>query len=446
MSRVQNQRLTALLFLAALFVATFEKLRWEIAGTVRLADVMSLLFVAAFTWNRIRSSDWRLPRTAAVLAAFLAAFLLVYLAGFYSLGTKQAAAQFGKGMVTFVIHFAFLLTGVAYLARRGERVFWQALASFFGGMACNAAYGLLQLAVAQAGGNLDRLVLSPLTGGASSINIYGAVNGANVYRPNALTGDPNHLGIVLVIPLLVLLPIYLRLEPGHRRRVPLAVLLAFLLVTELATFSRSALLGLLSGLLVLVIPYRRLLVSRRLLVPLGCVALLLGVVVLRRLTFFETVVRSRLHTGAGGTSVHVGVYDFIPQVLRAHPLFGLGFNNFSVYYEFVTGKTNWGPHSFYVALLVESGVAGAAVFALFLWYVFRRLRVARDIGRLLARNDDPLSARLRPLAWGLTAALVATMVANAFYLTMTFDYFYAFALLVLATPLVFAHRLSAAGV
>jgi hypothetical protein len=35
------------------------------------------------------------------------------------------------------------------------------------------------------------------------------------------------------------------------------------------------------------------------------------------------------------------------------------------------------------------------------------------------------------------------MVANAFYLTMQFYYFYAFALLVLATPIVFARRLRA---
>ena len=437
----ERQRLTAFLFLASLFVATFEKLHWKVAGTVRLADVVSLLFVLAFAWERLRRSDGRAPRTVAVLAAFLAAFLLVYFAGFYSLATKQAAAQFGKGIVTFLIHFVFLLAGVAYLTRRGEAFYWRALGWFVGGIACNAAYGLLQLADAQRGGNLDQTVLSPLTGGASSINIYGAVNGTNVYRPNALTGDPNHLGIVLVVPLLVLLPIYLRLEPGHRRRLPLAVLLGFLLVTELATLSRSGMLGLAAGLLVLLVPYRRLVLSKRLLAPLAGVAAVVGLVVLRRLSYFETVIRSRLHTGAGGTSVHVSVYSFIPQVLRAHPLLGLGYNNFSVYYEFVTGQTDWGPHSFYVALLVETGLVGAIVFAVYLWYLFRRLRAARELGRALALKGDPASARVRPLSWGLTAALVATLVANVFYLTMILNYFFAFVVLALATPLVFADRL-----
>jgi hypothetical protein len=54
---------------------------------------------------------------------------------------------------------------------------------------------------------------------------------------------------------------------------------------------------------------------------------------------------------------------------------------------------------------------------------------------------DPASARLRPLGWGLTAALAGTLAANFFYLTMTFYYFYVLAVFVLAVPLVFGQRL-----
>src|SRR5207253_4917325 len=120
----------------------------------------------------------------------------------------------------------------------------------------NAAYGIVQLLAARSGFNLDHALLSPITGGASSINIYGAVQGANVYRPNALTGDPNHLGIMLVVPLLVLTPLYLRLERRHPLRVRLAAVLAFLLLVEIATLSRSGGLGLIAGALILPIPYR----------------------------------------------------------------------------------------------------------------------------------------------------------------------------------------------
>ena len=61
--------------------------------------------------------------------------------------------------------------------------------------------------------NLDKLVVGTLTlgqGKATGINVYGQVGGTqNIYRINALTGDPNHLGVMLCVPLLLLLPVYL---------------------------------------------------------------------------------------------------------------------------------------------------------------------------------------------------------------------------------------------
>jgi O-antigen ligase len=156
------------------------------------------------------------------------------------------------------------------------------------------------------------------------------------------------------------------------------------------------------------------------------------------------VVRSRIQTGGSSTNPHTAVYGFIPKILHMHPLLGLGLNNFSIYYEFVTGKTDWGPHSFYVALIVETGLVGTIVFAVFLLYVFRRIAAVRGIGRTLARLGDPLAARVTPLGWGLTAALVGTMAANAFYLTMSFYYFYALLMLALAAPLVFGRLLRGA--
>ena len=124
-----------------------------------------------------------------------------------------------------------------------------------------------------------------------------------------------------------------------------------------------------------------------------------------------------------------------------HPLLGLGLNNFSVYYEFVTGKSNWGPHSYYVALIVETGLLGLLLYLVFLRYLFMRLLAARRLGRALAALRDPEAARVRPLAWGLTAALAGTLAANVFYLTMQFYYFYAMLAFVLALPVVFGRRL-----
>ena len=439
--RAAEGRLTEALFLATVFSVTFEKLHWNVAGTVYLADVLTILFLVSFGADRIARGDARVSRTSAAVLAFGGALLLVYLVGFFNLETAQAVTQYGKGLTKFALHFLLLAAGVAYLARRSERFYWRTLTAVVAGLAVNSVYGIVQLVVARAGFNLDDALVSPLTGGASRINVYGAVDGQSVYRPNALTGDPNHLAIMLLVPLLVLAPLYLRLERGHRLRTPLAALLGFLLVVELATLSRSGLLGLGVGFAILAIPYRRYLVSRALLVPLFVVGALLAYVVVRQLDFFATVLRSRLQTGDRATSAHLGVYEFVPDVLASHPLFGLGLNNFSVYYEFVTGRDNWGPHSFYVALLVETGIVGTAVFALFLRWIFLRLRDARAVGRTLAAAGDPLASRVRPLAWGLTAALAGTMVANLFYLTMTFYYFYVFAMLALTPAIVFARRL-----
>jgi O-antigen ligase len=425
-------RLSGALFLATLFCITWEKVHWDVAGAVGIADVLTTLFLVAF------ALEWggrRVPRATVVVLGIFAMLLLVYLVGFFNIADKQSLDQWGKGMVKFVLHFLFLAAGIAYLARRSTAFYWRAVAAFTAGLVANGLYGMLQLAAARGGVNLDQKVLSPLTGGASSINVYGAVNGQNIYRPNALTGDPNHLAIMLLIPLLGLLPVYLRLERVSRWRVPLAVILGFLFLVLLSTLSRSGALGLAVGLVVLAVPYRRLLVSRAVLVPLAGVTAVLAVVVLQRAHFFEVVIRSRFETGGRSESAHFQVYDFVPQVLHSHPLFGLGLNTFSVYYEFVTGKSNWGPHSFYVALIVETGLVGTIAFALFLRYLFVRLRAARRLGRRL------LDVPLLPLAWGLTAALIGTMVANVFYLTMQFYYFYAFAVLVLALPLVYGRLL-----
>jgi O-antigen ligase len=239
----------------------------------------------------------------------------------------------------------------------------------------------------------------------------------------------------------VLTPIYLRLGAGHRLRNRLGVLLAFLLIVEIATLSRSGLLGLAVGALVLAVPYRHYLRSPLLYAPLAATAAILGAIVISRWDFFSVVIRSRLNTSGGSQSAHFEVYEFVPQILQTHPLLGLGLNNFSVYYQFVTGKTNWGPHSFYAALMVETGVIGTVLFALFLVWVFRRLSVARAVGGALVRAGDPAGRRVRPLAWGLTAALAGTIAANAFYLTMQFYYFYAFLAFALAAPLVFRPRL-----
>ena len=437
MNRSRPGLVVEFLFLATVFTVSFAKLQWEVAGTLSLSDVLTAIFLVAWFGTRVGTGDRRLAWGAAVAGLFFVGFLAVYLIGFFNLETEQALAQWAKGMFKFLLHFLFLVVGIAYLARRTERFYWTTFAVFMAGFVANAVYGIVQLGTAEVLGiNLDQSLLSPITGGASQINIYGAIEGASVFRPNALTGDPNHLGIELVIPLLVLTPLYLRLERGHRLKVPLALVLAFLLLVELATLSRSGLLGLGAGLLVLAIPYRHRLATPEFLVPLGGVAVVLGIVLAARWQFFEQVLRSRVDTSANGhvdplrrLRLHPG-RALVEPVLRARPEQLLRLL-----------RVRHRPDELRPALVLRrdarrDGLVGTALFVAFLVYLFKRLGRLRAIGRALG------SPRVRPLAWGMTAALVGTIAANAFYLTMSFYYFFAFALLALAAPIVFSRRLT----
>src|SRR5216110_2139144 len=185
-----SRRVTDFLLFAAVFTMSFEKIFWNVAGKIALTEVLSILFVGAYLLRRLGRQDGSLPRTSGIVLAFFAAFLLVYLVGFYNLETTQGLTQFGKGMGKFVLHFAFLVAAVDYLFRSSERVYWRMLAWFCLGVAANAGYGVVQLAAAQAGRNLDATLIEPITGHSTQINIYGAVGGSNVYRIDGLTPDP----------------------------------------------------------------------------------------------------------------------------------------------------------------------------------------------------------------------------------------------------------------
>ncbi len=121
---MNRSRLTDFLFFATLFCVTFEKVHWNIAGTVNLADILTILFLLAFVAGRLGSGDRWLPRTAIAVLAIFGGLLIVYLIGFFNIETHDALDQFGKGLAKYFIHFLFLAAGIAYIARRSERFCW----------------------------------------------------------------------------------------------------------------------------------------------------------------------------------------------------------------------------------------------------------------------------------------------------------------------------------
>ena len=79
------------LFLAAVFCASFDKVHWNAAGTVYLADVTSLLFLVAWTIDRLGEPVRRVPRTVAVLLVFFFSVNKVWLEPLWETGAGRFA-------------------------------------------------------------------------------------------------------------------------------------------------------------------------------------------------------------------------------------------------------------------------------------------------------------------------------------------------------------------
>ena len=337
-------------------------------------------------------------------------------------------------MVKFVLHFGFLVDrrraaqrpGHALLLVRARRVPAAASPSMPSMASSNSASPRWARTSTQ-------ILIQPITSRQTGINVFGAVGGTQeVFRPNALTGDPNRLGIELVVPLLILTPMYLRLERGHRLKTPLAVLLAFLLVVDFATLSRSALLGLGCGCADPPAPYRRHLRTPGVPRAAGrgrdstspAWSLL-------RLDFFLTVLRAQdEHEPRGGVTALRGLL-----VRSGHPLDAPVPRARAEQLRRVL-RVRHGPPRLRPALVLRCDDRGDRASSA--WGFLRGVRRvavpaarrgAQERGGCLREDETPSPhVSVRP-PWGMTAALVATLVANVFYLTMTFYYFYVFATL-----------------
>jgi hypothetical protein len=419
-----SRRALDLLLFATLVVITWDKIRWETnVVDLTLSNLLATAYILVAVGIRIADRDARMPPAAITLAGFMLAFAAIYLCGYFNLTDAAALNLWLKGITVWAVHFAFLVLAVAQVVRGGAPLLLRAWKWFVLGIAVNAAYGVVQLvAQALAGVNLDEVVVGRITsgrGGIGGINVFGSVGDASIYRINALTGDPNHLGVILCVPLLTLLALLLR---APRARPRIAALLVFFFAVQVLTLSRSAAVGDVAGLLVLSPYLARHAPPLRWMV--GTVAGLAGAfLALYTLSdYVRRVVEVRLQTSGGGSQVHLYFYELAPRALDPNPLLGMGFNTFAVFYEFVTGRPDFGPHSIWIAVLVETGAIGFALYVAYVAYLVAAAARGRDA-------DDRDVARL---AAGLVAAIVATAVANLFYLTMQFDYFFAVALIAVA--------------
>ena len=421
---MSRRRVTDALFLAALVSVSFIGLRWRLAGIEpKLADFLMVGFVVAFV-AEAATQRRRPTRPAVAVLGFAAALAVAYVAAAPVIDGRAERVQYCKGLVYFVVHFAFLAAGIDLLASRPPRFFRLAFGCLLVGLAANGAYGGLQLIAAAAGHNLDASALSQLTGRPARSLSYGLMFGPDTPRARGLTRDPNHLAAMLLIPTLALVALSARLPELRRPRAGAAALTGLLVVLAL-TLSRSAGVGLAAGVLFLVLRDGRRLLCRAVLVPAAGSVCILAVIATNAETF-ERVLGARLGIYGFAGRQHFRTYELIRPALSEHPLFGVGLNNFNLTYAQRILGVREASHSFYVQSLIETGILGTAVFALFLAYVFYRLHALDD----LARPHD--AYRLKALASALGAALVATLVANVFYMTMSFSYFFAFLIFVVA--------------
>lgn len=437
--RGAHRRLDALdlLFLSTLAATTWHKVAWNVAGRVTLAEILATAFVIGLVSRRVATRDARVAPPVAVTAAIVLGLFAVYVAGYGNVATAEGTRQWTKGIALLATHYAFLLAAVAHLTRRGRELYATAGVVAVAGFLANIVYGLVQ-GVAQygAGVNLDRIVLEPLfpgagtsglilTGQVSTLDQNGALAQSGIYRLTALTNDPNHLGVLLTAPLLVGLALALT-WPAWRR--PCGAIAAACLLTQLATQSRSGLLGTVAGGLVLASFLRAGIEWRALVAPATALALAAALLFAASPTYAQRVLSSRLDTGSRGADLHREVYGRIGPALAAHPIAGTGINTFAVQFAFDTGKTGFGPHSGYVWILTETGLAGAALQAILIAYALASTR------RLVRTGRTTGDQRLIGLGAGLAAATVASLAGNVFYLTLPFTYWMVLLAFAIAGP------------
>lgn len=388
------------LLLATVMTSTWSKLYWQPAGRVPISTILAIAFVGAFVGHRTARREGTLPRGIAVLIGWLIAFAVVDLAGFGNIDTATGQSLFARGFATWGIHAALLATAALHVAEAGRPLTHRCALAFVTGATINATYGVLQLLALGIGGtNLDAVLFAPLglaADGARGIQFFGA----GIYRINGLMRDTNHFGVMLAAAL----PLAIALLRGTRRWWTVGLLGAALALS----LSRSGAVGLLAALTVLAWPQRaRLLRNRQLLA--ATTILVVTIVAFTQVfpSLTQAIVTSRLNTDTGSTQTHIELYRLVPQMLAPHPLLGIGFNTYSLSFEQISGRPEFGPHSLYVRLAVETGVFGTLAFAGFAAQLVRTLLAA---------------AAREPARLGLLAAVVGTWAGNAFYLTTQIIY------------------------
>ncbi len=274
---------------------------------------------------------------------------------------------------------------------------------------------------------VDAFILSALV--VSLIGLYQflftdyVIVGEGVRRILAVYGSPNNLALYLdrVLPLLVALVLFVE---GKRWRPVYALAALPIALCLYLTYSRGAwLVGLPAGLLFIGLvsgPRARI-----------AIAVLLVAALMVLIPFLQTErAQSLFQTGTGTAFFRVSVWESAIAMIRDHPIFGVGLDNFLYEYPKYIKPDAWRepnlshPHNIVLDFWARMGIAGVIGLA---WMVIEFYRDGLKTLTLSLSLIKGEGTRVRALTLGLmssmTAALAHGMIDAAyFYVDLAFGF------------------------
>ena len=237
--------------------------------------------------------------------------------------------------------------------------------------------------------------------------------GEGVRRVLAVYGSPNNFALYLdrALPLVIALVLFV---DDKRRRVVYALAALIIALALYLTYSRGAWLGIAAGLAFIALASdQRVRIAMIVLLVIGVIAMI---------PFLQTErAQSLFQIGTGTGFFRVSVWESAIAMIRDHPIFGVGLDNFLYEYPKYINPGAWRepnlshPHNIVLDFWVRLGIAGVVVLGWFIIEFYRR--GIRNLGKL-GRTG-------RALVIGLTASMAAALAhgmidAAYFYVDLAF--------------------------
>jgi O-antigen ligase len=275
----------------------------------------------------------------------------------------------------------------------------------------------LLMAAFVAGGTLSAFLGLVGVGGAAVADASGAVT----TRVGGGLGDPNYLAAVLV-PALVFALALARTSPRRAERIALGVAAAVMLFALVRTESRGGLVAVVATLVAALAVGGRL---RRPLLAWAGAAVVVGAVAFALFASTSSLHRLTSFSSDGGSG-RTELWSVAGDVVRAHPLAGVGAGNFPVVEATYAARTNTNltkvyleltehevVHNTYLHIFAELGVVGLILLvSMIVGAIGASYRVCRSLG---ARGDDEGELLTRALVLGAIGMFVAFAFLTAQY-------------------------------